>query len=370
MSSLYQHFLLIDIQDLKAIKLERRRNKSSPCCHWRESPAAAAAKRTQLFDNHCQSFSAFKAVYFFLLDKMSASHRSIARLSLEIFTDLRPEQENAESLRCQICTKLKQRGKATEPVTTVGELFKLSTPTLLHTLDPLLTHGEFIIILFLQECIHVIMLSHNFHIVYTTLFFFIVECQELIRRISLHCAPSPTSALDLLHGTNDDSIRYLPTGMHSLDSLLRGGFACGNISELVGRAGVGKSQLALQLCIMAARYNKASIYIDTEQKLSIARLQEMASHRNNHASSLQDASTIQEPFPMVELVRYHHPHDTRRHGYNDDRLLCRRLDHSIQNGSTSACQCHRVYGCQYTRAARSGAKCRRTSTSQTGTSSR
>jgi RAD51-like protein 1 len=68
--------------------------------------------------------------------------------------------------------------------------------------------------------------------------------------------------------------------MPLLDTILKGGFACGTISELVGRAGVGKSQLALQLCIMAAKYKQASIYIDTERKLSIARLEEMASQRN------------------------------------------------------------------------------------------
>lgn len=31
-----------------------------------------------------------------------------------------------------------------EPVTTVGQLFQLSPSALLQTLDPLLTHGEFI----------------------------------------------------------------------------------------------------------------------------------------------------------------------------------------------------------------------------------
>lgn len=47
---------------------------------------------------------------------------------------------------------------------------------------------------------------------------------------------------------------------------LRGGCARGNISKLVGRAGAGNSQFALQLCIMAARYDQASIYMDTKQK--------------------------------------------------------------------------------------------------------
>ena len=67
--------------------------------------------------------------------------------------------------------------------------------------------------------------------------------------------------------------------MPSLDVCLKGGFGMGTISELVGRAGVGKSQLALQLCILAAKYNQASIYIDTEKKLSLARLEEMAKER-------------------------------------------------------------------------------------------
>jgi RAD51-like protein 1 len=131
----------------------------------------------------------------------------------------------------------------------------------------------------------VVILNIIFHPLHKYVYVRIVECQEFIRRVSLYCAPSPTSALDLLQ---DDSIHYLPTGMPLLDAMLRGGFACGTISELVGRAGVGKSQLALQLCITAAKYNQASIYIDTEQKLSIARLEEMASQRNynnNNAST-------------------------------------------------------------------------------------
>lgn len=73
---------------------------------------------------------------------MSASHRSIARLPLDIFTDLRPEQGDAESLRTLVCSKLKQRqGKSSESVTTVGQLLKLSPPALLRTLDPVLCHG-------------------------------------------------------------------------------------------------------------------------------------------------------------------------------------------------------------------------------------
>lgn len=223
---------------------------------------------------------------------MSAAHRSLARLPLEIFTDLRTEHhDDPEALRNLICSKLKQtqtrQGKTTEPITTVGKLLTLSSPALLRTLDPLLAHGAFVCIHVLHGlfCIridsHQSLLSLHTYDHYYYSINMIVECQELIRRISLSCAPSPISALDLFNDTTVqyDQRHHLPTGMQSLDKCLRGGFRSGTISELVGRAGVGKSQLALQLCIMAAKYGQGSVYIDTETKLSLGRLEEMAQER-------------------------------------------------------------------------------------------
>ena len=64
-----------------------------------------------------------------------------------------------------------------------------------------------------------------------------------------------------------------------MDDSLLGGVRVGTITELVGRTGVGKTQLGLQLCIAAAHYKRGSIYIDTEQKLSVHRLQEMTRER-------------------------------------------------------------------------------------------
>lgn len=118
------------------------------------------------------------------------------------------------------------------------------------------------------------------------------ECEEFYRRVCIHCAPKCCSALSLLRASEDitdmDSsvalqrsarMRYLPTGITSLDRHLRGGVRVGTITELVGKAGVGKTQLAMQLCVMAARYGQGSVYIDTEQKLSIDRLKEIANKR-------------------------------------------------------------------------------------------
>jgi RecA/RadA recombinase len=74
-------------------------------------------------------------------------------------------------------------------------------------------------------------------------------------------------------------MRYLPTGLAQLDSSLLGGIRVGTMTELVGPAGSGKTQLAMQAIVMAASYRQGAIYVDTEQKLSLTRLQEIASAR-------------------------------------------------------------------------------------------
>ena len=241
---------------------------------------------------------------------MSASHRSLARLPLDIFTDLQHDQtRDAESLRCLICSRLKQaqtrQGKTTEPVTTVGKLLKMSPSALLRALDPILNHGAFRAGLFSVLSFEHPSSTNQSFLVITIM---IVECQELIHRTSLHCAPSPTSALELLHGTSNNNAprRHLPTGMPSLDKSLRGGFCIGTISELVGRAGVGKSQLALQLCIMAAKYNQGSIYIDTEKKLSLQRLKEMAEKKCGMASQQEVANAGEFSYGTSLLTETEH----------------------------------------------------------------
>jgi RAD51-like protein 1 len=62
----------------------------------------------------------------------------------------------------------------------------------------------------------------------------------------------------------------------------------GTISELVGKAGAGKTQLAMQLCVVAAMNSIGTIYIDTEKKLSLERLREIANARAQSKSTVQD----------------------------------------------------------------------------------
>jgi hypothetical protein len=113
---------------------------------------------------------------------MSASHRSLARLPNSIFTNLKFRQKDdndirtgtgsysyedqdlyqssASNLKEAICTKLKDAGGSSSSgnfvgnvisnhhsggigsITTVGQIMRLTPPTLLGLLDPLLTNGK------------------------------------------------------------------------------------------------------------------------------------------------------------------------------------------------------------------------------------
>ena len=238
---------------------------------------------------------------------MSASHRKISRLPISVFQDLitRPQRKSidSKSLKSSICNRLKKfrvkndsRSKrkdidpkasgissstiTTNSIQTVGQLLRLPKYTLVLVLDPILTYEE---------------------------------VELFLIRVCNQCAPKPRSVLRLLDGiqtvTNIDAhspkyekdrnpieenrnqssnvnpisfgneMRQLPTCIPSLDRILRGGVRLATVTELVGRSGVGKTQLAMQLCIVAAKFNQGAIYIDTEKKLSLERLKEMSEQR-------------------------------------------------------------------------------------------
>lgn len=83
--------------------------------------------------------------------------------------------------------------------------------------------------------------------------------------------------MDLLKDSGKDE--HVPTGMTSLDHILRGGLRKGTVTEIVGAAGLGKTQFALQVCCEAAKYCEGSAYIDTEQKLDLGRLEEISQRK-------------------------------------------------------------------------------------------
>lgn len=84
----------------------------------------------------------------------------------------------------------------------------------------------------------------------------------------------------------------IPSDVSLLDKCLRGGFRIGSVTEIVGRSGVGKTQLAMQLCVVAARLNFGSIFVDTEKKLSTKRLNEIANERDRMNMSYKSANNV------------------------------------------------------------------------------
>ena len=139
------------------------------------------------------------------------------------------------------------------------------------------------------------------------------ECLELERRIAQHCCTSggqsSQTAWELLQrqqepqsddanvveqfqfdskdsfnivNQNQSSRISIPTGLMGLDQQLvpLHGLPMGSLTELVGPAGVGKSQLAFQLCLetILRGGGGSAIYIETEgkQQQALSRFHEMA----------------------------------------------------------------------------------------------
>ncbi|KAJ3326021.1 DNA repair protein rad51c [Boothiomyces sp. JEL0866] len=98
----------------------------------------------------------------------------------------------------------------------------------------------------------------------------------------------------------------ISTGSSELDKILGGGIKLGNVIELVGLAGIGKTQLCMQLCanVQLSPINGKAFYIDTEGSFMASRFSQIAS------ASIPDADletimtnvTIAKIFSMQELL--------------------------------------------------------------------
>ena len=64
---------------------------------------------------------------------------------------------------------------------------------------------------------------------------------EMISLVSETICPSFKTALDILNSGHARSC--LSTGISPLDACLQGGLTCGTVTEIVGPAGVGKTQV-------------------------------------------------------------------------------------------------------------------------------
>jgi len=84
------------------------------------------------------------------------------------------------------------------------------------------------------------------------------------------------------------SFTFLSTGSPAFDRLLGGGLREGRLVEFFGRSNSGKSQLAMQAVLFAAKSGARSLYIDTEGGFRPERLDEMAKARGWKVEGLLD----------------------------------------------------------------------------------
>jgi len=101
------------------------------------------------------------------------------------------------------------------------------------------------------------------------------------------------------------TVRMVPTGCGSLDKLLGGGFLFGDVSLVYGEAETGKTCLAIQCAVNAARLGCKTIFIDADGTFSPRRLSQIAYH------------DLDEVSPLITLVK---PSDFQEQALAIDRL--------------------------------------------------
>ncbi|CAM9140036.1 unnamed protein product [Choristocarpus tenellus] len=113
------------------------------------------------------------------------------------------------------------------------------------------------------------------------------DVASLLSFVASKVAPETRVASDLLRERREGGSFFLATGLTTIDEALQGGFPTGMITEVVGPAGVGKTQICLMMAAQAclpARLGGLGeragvVYLDTERKFSPDRLMEIASTR-------------------------------------------------------------------------------------------
>jgi RAD51-like protein 1 len=143
------------------------------------------------------------------------------------------------------------------------------------------------------------------------------EVLALLREVAAAIAPKPCIAWEHLQ-IRQQKIAFLATGLDDLDKALRGGISVGTVTELVGPAGVGKTQFAMMLSVLAALPEEdyggfgedcGVLYFDTEGKFQASRLHEMARHKVpryfDHSSTLHAEANLSKLLQRVRVSRVH-----------------------------------------------------------------
>ena len=105
------------------------------------------------------------------------------------------------------------------------------------------------------------------------------DVASLVSLAADSACPAPRTASEVVEaGERPGRNPPVPTGLRALDSRLGGGVQPGCVTEIVGPAGAGKTQLCLGLSAQAAgKMLGGVVYVDAEGKFAASRLSEMVS---------------------------------------------------------------------------------------------
>ena len=103
----------------------------------------------------------------------------------------------------------------------------------------------------------------------------VADANRIVLTVAAEVRPEGSDALSLLIKRRSQPT-HLHFGLLPLDEALRGGVPAGSVTEVVGPAGAGKTQVCFTLLVNAFRLGGSTVYIDTEARFSASRVVEIA----------------------------------------------------------------------------------------------
>ncbi len=133
----------------------------------------------------------------------------------------------------------------------------------------------------------------------------VLQAYERLKDLGL-APPDFASASDIMERRK--ARKYITTGSHNLDELLKGGVATQAVTEFYGEFGSGKTQICHTLAVNVqlpeeqGGLGKGAIYIDTENTFSPDRITEIAYHRGLDPNEVLKRIIVGTPYNTVILL--------------------------------------------------------------------
>jgi predicted ATP-dependent serine protease len=112
------------------------------------------------------------------------------------------------------------------------------------------------------------------------------EAKSVKLRVARTCAPFALTGVQVYRDFIQEA-SVVPTGVHSIDLLLNGGLGSGQVVELFGRSGTGKSELCHRLSANAALSSKKPVlYLQTKGDFRPEKMLKILEHLNTDSKGV------------------------------------------------------------------------------------